>query len=342
MLRLSSQPRKSDGETPPPTTPHATGAMECLLGPCAGPGHGGIERYAAEVTLHSVEVRVASRRVAVICAFGSVFYPPRAFSHPSPRRGTRPRRSHRPHLTRVPLLAQGLERDVGGFLDGEDAVFVRIRWSGSSRASSSSSSYFRRVPIDDTSRARARSGRVRLLDSLDFHETFVHTRCDMIRAGDARERSGATVAVADLARLDDLAHLDDPARVDEGNPVFSRGRCACPSARSPTTPNPARRAGNYARGFSTSRVSRVATPTPPPPPRSSGSRTAPARPWTSACDPPPVRSDPRRRATRTRATSSRRARRKIPSRARRPPRRSFRSFLHPRRRLARARRHARG
>ena len=220
MLRLSSQPRKSDGETPPPTTPHATGAMECLLGPCAGPGHGGIERYAAEVTLHSVEVRVASRRVAVICAFGSVFHSPRAFSHPSPRRGTRPRRSHRPHLTRVPLLAQGLERDVGGFLDGEDAVFVRIRWSGSSRASSSSSSYFRRVPIDDTSRARAPRDAFASLDSLDFHETFVHTRCDMIRAGDARERSGATVAVADLARLDDLAHLDDPARVDEGNPRF--------------------------------------------------------------------------------------------------------------------------
>ena len=127
-------------------------------------------------------------------------------------------------------------------------MFVRIRWSGSSRASSSSSSYFRRVPIDDTSRARAPRDAFASLDSLDFHETFVHTRCDMIRAGDARERSGATVAVADLARLDDLAHLDDPARVDEGNPVFSRGRCACPSARSPTTPNPARRAGNYARG----------------------------------------------------------------------------------------------
>ena len=312
MLRLSSQPRKSDGETPPPTTPHATGAMECLLGPCAGPGHGGIERYAAEVTLHSVEVRVASRRVAVICAFGSVFHSPRAFSHPSPRRGTRPRRSHRPHLTRVPLLAQGLERDVGGFLDGEDAVFVRIRWSGSSRASSSSSSYFRRVPIDDTSRARAPRDAFASLDSLDFHETFVHTRCDMIRAGDARERSGATVAVADLARLDDLAHLDDPARVDEGNPVFSRGR-------SPVRPRAlqrrqTRRGGQGTmRGGSRPRAFRAS-----PPRRRRRPRDRPAHGRRPASldvrvRPSSLPFDPRRRATRTRATSSRRARRKIPS-----------------------------
>ena len=99
-------------------------------------------------------------------------------------------------------------------------MFVRIRWSGSSRASSSSSSYFRRVPVDDTSRARAARDASAPSDSLDFHETFVHPRCDMIRASDARERSGATVAVADLAHLDDLARLDDPARVDEGNPRF--------------------------------------------------------------------------------------------------------------------------
>ena len=71
--------------------------MECLLGPCAGPGHGGIERYAAEVTLHSVEVRVASRRVAVICAFGSVFIPLVRFL--TPRLGEEPARDEATALT---------------------------------------------------------------------------------------------------------------------------------------------------------------------------------------------------------------------------------------------------
>lgn len=71
------EPRKNVGDaTPPrPHSAHATGAMECLLGPCAGPGHGGVERYAAEVTVHSVKVRVASRRVAVILALSSVSFP---------------------------------------------------------------------------------------------------------------------------------------------------------------------------------------------------------------------------------------------------------------------------
>ena len=179
------------------------------------------------------------------------------------------------------------------------------------------------------------------LDSLDFHETFVHTRCDMIRAGDARERSGATVAVADLARLDDLAHPDDPARVDEGNPRFLPWEVRLSVRALSNDAKPGAAGRELCEGvLDLARFARR-HPDAAAHPRSSGSRTAPARPWTSACDRPPVRSDPQRRATRTRATSSRRARRKIPSRARRPPRRSFRSFLHPRRRLARARR-ARG
>ena len=179
-------------------------------------------------------------------------------------------------------------------------MFVRIRWSGSSRASSSSSSYFRRVPIDDTSRARA-SDAFASLDSLDFHETFVHTRCDMIRAGDARERSGATVAVADLARLDDLAHLDDPARVDEGNPRF------LPWEGAPVRPRALQRRQTRRGGRGTMRVLDLARfarrhPDAAAAPRSSGSRTAPACPWD-------VRVRPSSGSFRSAATSDARARR---------------------------------